>query len=266
MGKRRSIATITAIAATGIGLAAAVTGSASAVPNRPASGGCQLANGVKHVIEIQFDNVHLTRDNPNVASDVEQMPQLLNFLKSNGTVMADTHDVLVHTATNFISNQTGLYPDRTAVTQSNSGSYYGPDGKTHTDVSFAYWNAPLYDPAGNSTNTGYNMRYTADRANVPNTSNVNVPAPWVPYTRAGCDVGEVGMSNTVLENINIDIPTVFGAGSPQQQEVTQNPAKATALEPVAGTITQQLASSLGKFSTLRVMPRATAAKESNWLA
>ena len=38
-----------------------------------------------------------------------------------------------------------------------------------------------------------------------------------------------------------------------------NPAKAAALEPVAGTITQQLASSLGKFSTLRVMPRATAA-------
>ncbi|HEY3714622.1 MAG TPA: hypothetical protein VGL39_08860 [Jatrophihabitantaceae bacterium] len=228
MGKRRSIATITAIAVTGIGLAAAVTGSASAVPNRPASAGCQLANGVKHVIEIQFDNVHLTRDNPNVASDLEQMPQLLNFLKSNGTVMADTHDVLVHTATNFISNQTGLYPDRTAVTQSNSGSYYGPDGKTHTDVSFAYWNAPLFDPAGNSTNTGYNMRYTANRANVPNNSNVNVPAPWVPYTRAGCDVGEVGMSNTVLENINIDIPTVFGPGSPQQQEVTQNPAKATA--------------------------------------
>lgn len=38
-----------------------------------------------------------------------------------------------------------------------------------------------------------------------------------------------------------------------------NPAKATALEHVAATITQQLASSLGKFSTLRVMPRATAA-------
>jgi hypothetical protein len=38
-----------------------------------------------------------------------------------------------------------------------------------------------------------------------------------------------------------------------------NPAKATALEPVAATIAQQLASSLGKFSTLRVMPRATAA-------
>ena len=34
----------------------------------------------------------------------------------------------------------------------------------------------------------------------------------------------------------------------------KNPAKATALEPVAATITQQVASSLGKFSTLRVMP------------
>jgi hypothetical protein len=226
MGKRAT--SILAISATGIGLAAMVSSSAIAAPGPSSAHGCQLDNGIKHVIEIQFDNVHLTRDDPHVPSDLEQMPHLLDFLKGNGTVMANSHDVLVHTATNFISNQTGLYPDRTAVTQSNSGSYYGPDGKTHTDVSFAYWNAPLFDPAGNSTNTGYNLRYTADRANVPNNSNVNVPAPWVPYTRAGCDVGEVGMSNTVLENINIDIPTVFGAGSPQQQEVTQNPAKATA--------------------------------------
>ena len=28
----------------------------------------------------------------------------------------------------------------------------------------------------------------------------NAPAPWVPYTRAGCDVGNVGVANTVLEN------------------------------------------------------------------
>ena len=30
----------------------------------------------------------------------------------------------------------------------------------------------------------------------------NAPAPWVPYTRAGCDVGNVGIANTVLENNN----------------------------------------------------------------
>src|SRR5215469_8040250 len=45
---------------------------------------CHLANGVRHVIVIQFDNVHLRRDNPNVPSDLEQMPNLLSFLDSQG--------------------------------------------------------------------------------------------------------------------------------------------------------------------------------------
>ena len=36
---------------------------------------------VKHVIYLQFDNTHYNRDNPNVASDLEQMPHLLNFLR-----------------------------------------------------------------------------------------------------------------------------------------------------------------------------------------
>ena len=35
---------------------------------------------IKHVVYIEFDNVHFTRDNPNVPSDLEQMPNLLNFL------------------------------------------------------------------------------------------------------------------------------------------------------------------------------------------
>ncbi len=200
------------------------TGSASASPTT----GCHLANGIKHVVQIQFDNVHLTRDDPNVASDLEQMPHLYGFLKRNGVVLANTHDVLVHTATNFVSNQTGLYPDRTGITQSNSFSYYDPAGATHTGVSFAYWTDPLYDPSGAPQDTRYNIEYAADRADVPSGRNVNAPAPWVPYTRAGCNVGEVGMSNTVLENLATDIPTVFGSGSPQAAEAAANPAKATA--------------------------------------
>ena len=36
---------------------------------------------VKHVIIVQFDNVHLTRDNANVPSDIEQIPALHDFLK-----------------------------------------------------------------------------------------------------------------------------------------------------------------------------------------
>jgi hypothetical protein len=229
MGKRWHRTSMVAVAATGIGLLSAIGGSAVAAPEHQAGQDCQLANGVKHVVEIQFDNLDQLRSDPNVASDLQQMPNLTNFLQANGTVLTNSHDVLVHTATNFISNQTGLYPDRTAITQSNSGSYYDPAGNTHTDVSFAYWNAPLFDPGtAPSTDTGYNLRYTADRANVPNNSNVNVPAPWVPYTRAGCDVGEVGMANTVLENVGIDVRTVFGDGSPQQQEAIADPTKAAA--------------------------------------
>jgi hypothetical protein len=225
------LATLAAVA-TALGTTLAIAEPAQAAPPAPAqpqsTGSCQLANGIRHVVRIMFDNVHLTRDDPQVPSDLEQMPALLDFVTQHGVMMANDHDVLVHTGTNFISNLTGLYPDRTAITQSNSFNDYGPDGKTHPGVSFAYWTDPIYDYTGANADTNYNLQYTADRSDVPNDSNVNVPAPWVPYTRAGCNVGEVGMANTVLENIATDIPTVFGAGSPQQAEATADPAKATA--------------------------------------
>jgi hypothetical protein len=227
----RLLTTTLAVAATTVGLvtAAAPMADAQQQPQHPkTSSSCQLANGIQHVVQLQFDNVDLIRANPNVPSDLEQMPNLFNFLKGNGVVMTNTHDVLVHTATNFISNQTGLYPDRHAITQSNSYSYYDSAGATHPGVSFAYWTDPLYDPTGNPADTRYNLDYTANRNNVPNSHDVNAPAPWVPYTRAGCNVGEVGMSNTVLENIATDIPTVFGADSPQAAEAKADPAKATA--------------------------------------
>jgi hypothetical protein len=228
----RPSAIVLAAAATVAGLLLAVPAAAAQAvpsPTRPAaSQPCDLANGISHVVRIQFDNVHLTRDDPNVPSDLEQMPNLDTFLRTNGVEMANAHDVLVHTATNFVSNLTGLYPDRTAITQSNSFNYYDSSGATHPGVSFAYWTDPIYDYTGANKDTNYNLQYTADRHEVPNTSNVNVPAPWVPYTRAGCNVGNVGMANTVLENIATDIPTVFGAGSPQQHEATTDPTKATA--------------------------------------
>ena len=36
--------------------------------------GCGLANGIKHVIYVQFDNTHLFRDRPQFGSDLEQSP------------------------------------------------------------------------------------------------------------------------------------------------------------------------------------------------
>ncbi|MBN9610058.1 MAG: hypothetical protein BGO26_04750 [Actinobacteria bacterium 69-20] len=235
---RSTALAVLAIAATaaGVVIAAPAADARTTVPTtRPAAhtdstAPCSLANGVKHVVQIMFDNVHLTRDNPNVPSDLEQMPALYDFLTHNGVMMANDHNVLVHTATNFISNFTGLYPDRTAITQSNSGSYYAPDGSTHPNVSFAYWTDPVYDYTNPQPplDPNYNLQYTANRRNVPNHTNVNVPAPWVPFTRAGCNVGEVGMANTVLENTGSDITTVFGENSPEAAEATANPHKAQA--------------------------------------
>src|SRR6202051_3536621 len=69
---------------------------------------CQLGNGMKHVIYLQFDNVHLTRDNPNVPSDLEQMPNLLNFMKQNGVLLSNQHTPLIaHTANDIVTSLTG---------------------------------------------------------------------------------------------------------------------------------------------------------------
>src|SRR6058998_2440264 len=117
--------------------------------------GCQLNSakgGIQHVIYVQFDNTHFLRDNPNVPSDLEQMPHLLNFIRGNGTLMTNDHTALIsHTATGILTSLTGVYPDRMGQPVSNSFRYFMTDGNTRTGVSFAYWTAPLFDPQGSTT-------------------------------------------------------------------------------------------------------------------
>jgi hypothetical protein len=184
---------------------------------------CQLkspSGRIKHVIYVQFDNIHFLRDNPNVPSDLEQMPHLLNFIKDNGVLMANDHTALIsHTATGILTSLTGVYPDRMGQPVSNSFRYFKTDGTTRTGVSFAYWTAPLFDPAGSTTDLTPEMI---------NENGKIAPAPWVPFTRAGCDFGAVATANTILENTAIDIPTVFGPGSPEAAEVASNPGQAFA--------------------------------------
>jgi len=184
---------------------------------------CQLkspSGRIKHVIYVQFDNTHFLRDNPNVPSDLEQMPHLLNFIKDNGALLANDHTVLIsHTATGILTSLTGVYPDRMGQPVSNSFRYFKTDGTTRTGVSFAYWTAPLFDPAGSTTDPTPEMI---------NENGKIAPAPWVPFTRAGCDFGAVATANTILENTAIDIPTVFGSGSPEAAEVASNPGQAFA--------------------------------------
>ena len=187
--------------------------------------GCVLTNGgtqIKHIIYIQFDNVHFTRDNPNVPSDLEQMPHLLNFLEGFGTLHTNHHTPLIsHTANDILTSLTGVYPDRHGVPVANSFRYFNPDGTTNPGVSFAYWTDPIFDSSlpAIQTDTTFNMLASNGK---------NAPAPWVPYARAGCDVGLVAAANTILENITVDVAKVFGPNSPQQQEVVSNPALANA--------------------------------------
>ncbi len=219
MSKRAVLA-----AATVAGAVAALAGVQGAAARHEASTAapstsCALNSAksrIKHVIYVQFDNTHLLRDNPNVPSDLEQMPHLLNFLKDNGTVLNKQYTVLIsHTAGGILSSLTGLYPDRMGTTVSNSYDYYRADGTPTFTSAFKYWTAPVASPADNLPNMVNSDSGTAK----------TTPAPWVSYTRAGCDVGNVSVANTVLENtgtsaVNGDIYTVFGPGSPEFVETT----------------------------------------------
>ena len=168
---------------------------------------------VKHVIYIQFDNTHLRRDNPRVPSDLEQMPGLLNFMRANGTLLTNDHTILIsHTAGGILSSLTGVYPDRHGQTVSNSYVRTSSAGSFSFPSSFGYWT----DPVSGSV------------SNMITPEGTNVPAPWAPYTRAGCDFGAVATANVVLENTGTgatgDITKVFGVGSPQFMEAQASAA------------------------------------------
>lgn len=207
---RRLLARILALAAVPT---ASLATAATSLPAQAsaASGGCQLnsaGGAIKHVIQLQFDNVHFRRDNPNVPSDIEQMPNLYNFLVGNGTVLNNHHTPLIsHTGTDILTTLTGVYPDRHGQPVSNTFMFYGTDGTAHTALSFAYW-----------TDLALAFDGTAEgRYNMLDAQGNNPPAPWVPFTRAGCNYGAVGTANIELERV-ANVATVYGAGSPQAAE------------------------------------------------
>ena len=197
------------------------------------SSGCHLGNGIKHVVQITFDNVHFFRDNPNVPSDLELMPKLLSFFENNGTFLSNNHTPLIaHTADDILTTYTGLYGDRQGMPISNGYQVYqtndagGSYGTTDSAGSFAYWTDPVYDTSPTATDTNPNMVYSPvppATAKNPVSPTATTPAPWVPFTRAGCNVGEIATANAELENTAVDIPKVFGVGSPEDQQLVNDP-------------------------------------------
>ena len=192
---------------------------------------CHLGNGIKHVVQLTFDNVHFFRDNPNVPSDLQMMPNLLNFFENNGTFLSNNHTPLIaHTANDILTTLTGLYGDRHGMSAGNNAyRSFNPDGTTDPASAFAYWTDPIFDTASTPTtghDTNPSMVYsptppaTTYPAPQPNTI---APAPWAPYTRAGCDAGYIGTANVELENTSVDIPKVFGPDSPEAQQLAADP-------------------------------------------
>src|SRR5271165_879202 len=88
----------------------ASAGTAATAHSSDQSNQCQLGNGIKHVVQIGFDNVHFFRDTPNVPSDLELMPNLLNFIEQNGTKFSNRHTPLnAHIAEELPTTATDLY-------------------------------------------------------------------------------------------------------------------------------------------------------------
>ncbi len=216
-----AVTTTAAVAAQTAAASPGQAGSGQAAPGRshPAPA-CVLAShgAVKHVIYIQFDNTHLTRDNPSVPSDLQQMPNLLHFITGHGTMISREHTPLIaHTADDIVTSESGLYGSDQGIPIANEYRYYTPSGGTDTAGSFAYWADPIVDyttpksaPVGDATPT------------MAGRDGGVAPAPWVPYSRAGCNFGTVAEANTDLENTVPDVPLVFGAHSAEAREA-ENP-------------------------------------------
>src|SRR4051795_7352645 len=145
---------------------------------------------IKHMIYLVFDNTHYLRDRDNVPSDLEQMPTLLNFLKGNGSLLTNDHTILIsHTAGGILSDMTGLYPDRTGQTVSNSYGYFSATNTPAFSSSFKYWTDTV-DGADDSL------------PNMVGDGQQTVTPPWLAFTHAGCKLGGVSGGEPALEKHN----------------------------------------------------------------
>jgi len=137
-------------------------------PGKKADCDLNSASGqIQHVIYIQFDNVHFTRDNPNVPSDLEQIPNLLNFLEGNGAFITREHTPLKsHTADDIITSLMGVYGDQHGMPVANSFGWFNPPGSKYFDgfaSSFQYW-TDIVNPGTDPSFYDYTKRKECSRS------------------------------------------------------------------------------------------------------
>src|SRR5262249_10620219 len=111
------------------------------------NGRCSLhseGNRIRHVVYIQFDNVHFRRAVASVPSDLEQMSSLRNFLVDNGTVLTAHHTPLIsHTSVDILTTLSGVYGDKMGAPIGNSLPFFNASGGASFPSTFEYWTDPL---------------------------------------------------------------------------------------------------------------------------
>ena len=180
------------------------------------------------MINIVFDNVHFARDNPNVPSDLEQMPHLLNFLKHNGTVLLEH----AHAADRPYRGRQPVdlhgpvrrppRPARVEHATRRTTPTGRPTRRPRSRTGRRRSSTPRRPPTAGHDTTPSMVYSDHVPATIGDTSKTT-PAPWVPFTRAGCTVGDFSTANMVLENAAGDLPTVFGADLARGRAVQRRP-------------------------------------------
>ncbi len=95
----------------------------------------------------------------------------------------------------------------------NSYGVFNTNGTSSFASSFAYWTDPVATTTTDTSPTMVDPKGTI------------APAPWVPFTRAGCDVGAIATANIEVENSDPDLKSIYGANSPQWKEVLAEESK-----------------------------------------
>ena len=118
--------------------------------------------------------------------------------------------MISHTANDILTSLTGVYGDRHGISVANSYGVFRPNGSTTFASSFFYWTDLVSDVASASSgDSTFGMLSEKGK---------NAPAPWVAFTRAGCDVGEFATANTIIERTSFDVPKIFGPMSLEAAE------------------------------------------------
>src|SRR5262249_47181167 len=92
--------------------------------------------------------------------------------------------------------------------------------------SFVYWTSPIIDhgpqrPSTTDLNPSMVYSEQVPPVAIPSATtghDAMTPAPWAPFTKAGCDVGNVSTANMVLEKC-ADIPRAFGPSFFEAQQL-----------------------------------------------